>query len=281
MTQTLSGRVVHRGYVNPWECDEMGHMNLQFHAAKFSDALAHLAGMAGVAPPRLHHLHFRFSHEMRASDLVSIRVSALTQDRARLALQFLLAKGDDLLASSQIAEIMCADNAQASAIAAIAGMGEPHPSAMLRSIAAAAFDAGASPSPRFESGRGIASPHDCGPDGSYSARGMMARISECQAHMWQEAGIGRHWQVQENLATASVELGMRFHGTLKAADPFVITTAFHPAGSKVMRFSHHLFHALTGEAIMEAEGAAVLIDRTTRRAVPLPAAARPSPRQSP
>lgn len=282
MSLEMSGRVVHRGYVNPWECDEMGHMNLQFHAAKFSDALAHLVALADVPSPRLHHLHFRFSHEMRASDLVTIRASALTQDRARLALQLLLANGDEVLGSSQIAEMSCADERAAARLLAIAGEGLPHKQAQPRAIDAALFAQMPAHEqtlavPRFESIRSITGAADCGPDHVASVRFMMARISEAQAHMWQAAGIGRHWQAQENLATASAELGLRFHGTLSAGDPFAITTSFHAAGSKMMRFSHHLFHALSGAPILAAEGAAVLIDRTTRRAVPLPAHAHRHP----
>lgn len=282
MSMPVSGRVVHRGYVNPWECDEMGHMNLQFHAAKFSDALAHLAALADVPTPRLHHLHFRFSHEMRASDLVTIRASALTQDRAQLALQFLLANGDEVLASSQIAEMSCADARAAARLLAIAGEGAPHKQAQPRAIEAAAFVQAPSLTPeqsvrRFESIRSVVRADDCASGGEASVRFMMARISEAQAHMWQAADIGRHWQVQENLATASAELGLRFHGALVAGDPFFITTAFQAAGAKVMRFSHHLFHASSGAPILAAEGAAVLIDRTTRRAVDLPAHTRRHP----
>lgn len=279
---SLSGRVVHRGYVNPWECDEMGHMNLQFHAAKFSDALAHLVALADVPLPRIDHLHFRFSHELRTSDLVSIRAAALTQDRARLTLQFLMANGSDVLASSQIAELSCADERDAARLAALAGESAPHVQAQPRAIDAAIFTHAPSldlvqDAPRFESNRGIIHASDCTGAGEAGVRTIMARISEAQAHMWQAADIGRHWQVQENLATASAELGMRFHGVLRAGEPFFITTSFHAAGSKMMRFSHHLFHALSGAPILAAEGAAVLIDRTTRRAVPLPERARKNP----
>ncbi len=266
---------MHRGYVNPWECDEMGHMNLQFHAAKFADALAHLGALAGIDTPRLHHAHFRFAHEMRASDLVTIRVLALATAGARVTLQFLMSNGDEVLASSQIAEVACADERSALHLQVLSGSDVPHAQAQPRAIDPALFDRTPSlardgAAQRFETIRSVVQPADCNSDGTMGARAIMARLSECQAHMWHAAGIGRHWQTQENLATATAELGIRFHATLEAGAPLVVTSAFRIAGSKVMRFSHHMFHAASGLPVMAAEGAAVLIDRTTRRAVPMP-----------
>lgn len=35
--------VHHRGVVMPWECDDMGHMNIRFHVARYGQALRHAA----------------------------------------------------------------------------------------------------------------------------------------------------------------------------------------------------------------------------------------------
>ncbi|WP_412545380.1 thioesterase family protein [Maricaulis sp. MIT060901] len=37
-----------RGNANAWECDELGHMNVQFYLAKASEAVGNLAAMAGL-----------------------------------------------------------------------------------------------------------------------------------------------------------------------------------------------------------------------------------------
>ncbi|WP_300527818.1 thioesterase family protein [Maricaulis sp.] len=37
-----------RGNANAWECDELGHMNVQFYLAKASEAVANLAALAGL-----------------------------------------------------------------------------------------------------------------------------------------------------------------------------------------------------------------------------------------
>lgn len=40
----------YRGVVYPWEIDHMGHMNVQFYAAKFDSATWHLFGAIGMTP---------------------------------------------------------------------------------------------------------------------------------------------------------------------------------------------------------------------------------------
>ncbi|MBV1887252.1 MAG: thioesterase family protein, partial [Parvibaculaceae bacterium] len=37
-----------KGYVAPWECDEMGHMNIQFYFSKAHDAELHLMDALGL-----------------------------------------------------------------------------------------------------------------------------------------------------------------------------------------------------------------------------------------
>jgi acyl-CoA thioester hydrolase len=44
----LPGKEIWRGGVTPWQCDEMGHMNVQFYLAIASEGLAGLAAMLGM-----------------------------------------------------------------------------------------------------------------------------------------------------------------------------------------------------------------------------------------
>jgi acyl-CoA thioester hydrolase len=44
----LPGKEIWRGGVTPWQCDEMGHMNVQFYLAIASQGLAGLAAMIGM-----------------------------------------------------------------------------------------------------------------------------------------------------------------------------------------------------------------------------------------
>lgn len=43
----------YRGVVYPWECDHMGHMNVQFYVAKFDAATWQVFGAVGLTPNEL------------------------------------------------------------------------------------------------------------------------------------------------------------------------------------------------------------------------------------
>ena len=45
---TLPGTEIWRGGVTPWQCDEMGHMNVQFYLSAASEGLTGLAAMLGM-----------------------------------------------------------------------------------------------------------------------------------------------------------------------------------------------------------------------------------------
>ena len=80
-----------RGAINPWECDQWGHLTVQFYLAKASDAQAHLAARLGLVPSRLRSAagslmpstdRALFKRELRAGDIYFIRsgIRALTAD---------------------------------------------------------------------------------------------------------------------------------------------------------------------------------------------------------
>jgi len=75
-----------RGGVNPWQCDQMGHMNVRFYVAHAMEALAGLAaalGMPRAFSPRatstliVREHHIRFLREARAGDALHMNVGVL------------------------------------------------------------------------------------------------------------------------------------------------------------------------------------------------------------
>lgn len=72
-----------RGGVNPWQCDQMGHMNVRFYVAYAMEALASLASAMGMprafAPRSLSTLavcehHIRFLKEARSGEAMHMSV---------------------------------------------------------------------------------------------------------------------------------------------------------------------------------------------------------------
>ena len=98
-----TGIEVWRGGVTPWQCDQMGHLNVRFYVAHAVEGLAGLAaaiGMPHAFSPRatstlvVREHHIRFVKEARAGDALHLTAGVLemTPDGLR-ALQLLVHSG--------------------------------------------------------------------------------------------------------------------------------------------------------------------------------------------
>lgn len=78
--------ITYRGTVYPWQCDQMGHMNVMYYVGKFDEATWQMFAGIGVTPAymRLHHYGvaavrqvITYRRELRAGDLLTIRTGIL------------------------------------------------------------------------------------------------------------------------------------------------------------------------------------------------------------
>jgi acyl-CoA thioester hydrolase len=76
----------YKGVVYPWECDHMGHLNVQFYAAKFDEATWQLFGAIGMVSEYLRDNNrgmvaveqkTKYKKEIIAGDLIEIESSIL------------------------------------------------------------------------------------------------------------------------------------------------------------------------------------------------------------
>jgi acyl-CoA thioester hydrolase len=102
-----------RGNANAWECDELGHMNVQFYLAKASEALANLAALGGLggifradthATLRARDLHIKFLGEAHPGAPLVIEGGFQSHDRdsARIVLVMMHAGSGKVAATFRI-----------------------------------------------------------------------------------------------------------------------------------------------------------------------------------
>lgn len=290
----MSGMIdTYRGYVSLQECDEMGHMNIQHYISKSSDssynlrvALGHAAldqAASGLGYVALEH-HIRFHRELRASDLVVIRSGIVEiRDKTMRIYQEMREALDDRLAATYVVDTGCLDLETRrlapwpDAVRARAEemrTGLP-PEAEPRSIPRDAVErhislARADELGMAETNRSVVNTWECDTNNHMNARFFMARFSDAQGHMWAHAGLGRHEQAARGLATATVEMRLVYLRELRAGETLFVRTAILPGEGKTVRYRHWLFSGDTGEPACAAEGAALLFDKASRKAVPLP-----------
>tara|TARA_R110000824_G_scaffold118960_16_gene272449 strand:- start:36181 stop:37074 length:894 start_codon:yes stop_codon:yes gene_type:complete len=284
----------YRGYVSMQECDEMGHMNIQHYIGKTSDASFLLRNAIGMSASQqatngrgyvaLEH-HIRFHRELKTSDLVVIRSGIVEmRDRTLVKFQEMREVLDDRLAATFVVNVGCLDletrrlttwpeetKARAAALscempdyAAPRGIGRE---VIERDVSRARADAAG----MFESNRSAVNPWECDTNGHMNARFIMSRFSDAQGHMWAAAGLGRHEQAASGLATATVEMRLVYFRELKAGDTLYVRTGLVETAPKTLRYRHWLFNAETDEPVCAAEGLGLLFDKTTRKAVAIPA----------
>ena len=252
------------------ECDEMGHMNIQHYAARAEAAGAVLAALGGVDAAMPGWLHLRFHREMRAGDRLAVRSGMIVHEGAH--------EGADVLqhlienAGTRLVTATCLAGYREACPPAPAA--DPAPEALPRSIGGQARDGFTGPhvthlAPVMPADTGPvgAGPDGAGPDGAMTFAGFLARVSRAQAHLWALAGLDRRAQADAGLGTASLELRVTRHAPALPGAALRIHTSFVPPAGKVLRYRHEAENAATGETLFTAEGAGVVIDLATRRAV--------------
>ncbi|MBI1238713.1 MAG: hypothetical protein GC199_05155 [Alphaproteobacteria bacterium] len=278
--------VSYRGYVNAWECDEMGHMNVQFFLGKAEEATHALAARLGLRPAdpdgallRARSHHIRFHREMRPSDLVVIRsgVVETAGDRARV-LHTLEEGLSGALATTLTLEATIIDRAgdarplphDAAISLATDTIPQAAPRAATLSSLPAADLAQADADGLIESIRNVVQPTECDAAGAMTPRAVMGRFSEAQGHFWAHIGIPRHEQAARGLATATTEYAIRYHALPRAGTCLSVRTGLAGLTQRTVRMRHWVFDAMTGAALVSAEGIALLMDKAVRRAVAIP-----------
>lgn len=260
--------VVYRGYVNPWDCDEMGHMNVQFHLAKAGEAFEGLLASLGLdadarAGVTVARHRIRFLKEMHVSDLVAIHGAPIAFHDGRL--NAVLDVRNDHGAPCVSVEVE-AEGVRLSMPPDLAAFTSPDGLKTGDEGDGTLETAGR----MRETIRNIVRADQCDRDGGLSPRGVMARFSEAQGHLWAMLEAPRVWQREAQLATATLDYQIRYGVKPAAGSQVRLLTGVAAASTKTIRFRHWLFDAESGEIAAAAAGAALFIDKGTRKAVSLP-----------
>lgn len=288
------GVEVWRGGVAAWECDAMGHLNVEFYVAKSMEGLGGLAAELGMpdaftadarATLMVREQHIRFLREARPGAALAMTGGVLEMGETEARLGMVLRHSDGAICASfqtVVAHVTAGDArpfpwparvlAQAAALAA-----EVPPEAAPRSIGldpvvSQASLARAEALGLARTGMGVVSAADCDLFGRMRPEKMMARISSGIPHVLD----GRRTEAEASGARAggaALEYRLIHLDWPRAGARVALRSGVSGGDARFRRLTHWLLDPESGKAWGVAEAVAVSFDLETRKIITLSDAA--------
>lgn len=282
---------VARSSVQTWECDQMGHMNVQFYVAKADEGLGAMAAALGLSPRALgndrallipREQHIRFQRELRPGAPFVIRGGVLAAKSEGLILyQEMQNVVTQAVAATFVTRVEWAD--------AMVHGGLPLPVAAVAKSAPLLMDlpghgqprgldmAPARPAPTLKEAeslglittlRGAVLREHCDAHGHMMTRHYMGRLSDSIPNLLaQTRGEDRS---TSGTGGAALEYRFVYRASAREGDLIVIKSGLKSVSSKTYVWCHWIFDGETGDCFATAEAVAIAMDLTTRKAIEIP-----------
>jgi len=274
--------------VSPWECDQMGHLNVRHYFARATEGFAMLGLHMGLAPSQLREReqllrareqHIRFIRELRPNAYYTVRAGIVQASRNALQVyEELRLVHDDTLAASMLSEVMLVHGPSGDVIAF-----DDAQLARARTLTVEVPEEGgprgiARQPPRQPPMREEAlqlgmvgaylspvKPEDCDAHGMMMESAFMARVSD---------GIGHYFQAirgprAKGVGGAALEYRFVFHARPRLGDIIEVRSALKALGNKTNHICHWIFDVERGRCVATSEAIAVSFDLTARKAIPI------------
>ncbi len=294
----LPGREIWRGGVTPWQCDEMGHMNVRFYLAIASEGLAGLAAMLGMPHAftagasstllvREHHVRFLKEARPGAGLIMTGGLLDIGDTDATLLQLLFHVTGEPAAAITVKVEHVTPrdlrpfpwtratrERIEAMRIEAPAFAGP-------RSISTAPVETMASLEQAKALGLpvvagGALMPADCDVFGRMLPEHLLGRIYASVGHMIRpshEALLAAQPEFEGRLGGAAVEFRAVYHAWPRAGDRVELRSAHREVTAKARRVVHWLLDPTSGRPWASGEVVSLFLDLKARKSLTLSAAA--------
>lgn len=274
------------GSAQTWECDAMGHMNVQFYVARATDGLAAIglalglgAGRSGTGLIAIDH-HIRYQREVRPGACLTVwgGVLGIEADTVR-TYQEIRNTATGTVQASFIAEAGLFDLATrerrplpASAREAAKHLTIPLPDhGAPRGLSRAAPQ----PTPTWDEAdrlgllltqQGVVGAQECDARGFMVTRAYMGRIADGLPNLIAKTrGIDRSEDAR--LGSAALEYRLNYRAQPRAGDLLALRSGLKGVGSKTVNWVQWLFDRESGRAVATAESINANFDLVQRKAV--------------
>ncbi len=292
------GVEIWRGGVTPWQCDEMGHMNVQFYLAIANEGLAGLAAALGLprafAPGASSTLvvrehHVRFLREARAGAGLIMTGALLSMgetDAVLLQMLFHTSGEPAAAVTAQVVHVTPRDlkpfpwpkstrRAAEGLMVAAPDISKP------RGLSGAPISTQASLQAADAMGlaigaTGAVGAQDCDAFGRMRSELILARIYSSVGHVLRKshaAALAAAPELDGRLGGAAVEYRALYHAWPQAGDRLQLRSAHRSLTPKSRNVVHWLLNPTSGKPWATAELVSLFLDLKERRALTMPAPA--------
>ena len=279
---------VYRGVVNPWECDIMGHLNIQFYGAKVADGMSHfchalglhqdLTDAGGITLSR-RKAYSRYLGELHAGDILDIRAAVLAVDENSVDIlaEIINTTTHRLSASFEMQYVGLDGETQQPVpwprevrqrMTDLTGKHSdaPRPPTAGSPVPAYAGNLGET----FVSSRGTINTWDCDSRGQMSFQQYYAIASDGIGPVRHRMGITRDIALAKHWGGVALEYDIRFLNPIASGDIYSLRTGLLNLGDKTFRIGHRFHNDSSGELVATFDIIACMCDLQARRAMTIP-----------
>jgi len=276
-----------RSPVQPWECDRMGHLNVQFYLSRFAEAEKQLLLALGYGPrrrredkvavrPSRHRITFRRENHEGAVLRLRSGIRAVEADRLQLYHELYEAETNTLSATCEATLILDrldgggplalpVDVKQAaSALAAQLRAPEPPKPQVGPPVPTAPVEG------MYETCRGAVDRWEAEETGRMATRFYMARFSEAAGNMLAGGSLTAEEMRSQGLGSAALDYTIDYLRPLSIGDAYYTRTGILELREKTWRFCHFLLDSNTRQPLARAEIVAVLFALKARKSIVMP-----------
>lgn len=276
-----------RSPVQPWECDRMGHLNVQFYLARFAEAEKQLLLALGYGPTRRqadkvavrpvkHRIQFKRENHEGAILRLRSGVRRVAHDRLFLYHELYEAETNTLSATCEAELIL--DRLDGGGPLAL-----PQGVATAAEKLAAELKAPPPPAPQtgvkvpdapvagmYETCRGGVDRWEAEETGRMATRFYMACFSAAAGNMLAGGDLTADRMRENSIGSAALDYTIDYFRPLTIGDAYYARTGMLELREKTWRFFHFMLDSNTNQPVARAEIVAVLFDLKARKSIVMP-----------
>lgn len=276
-----------RSPVQPWECDRMGHLNVQFYLARFAEAEKQLLLALGYGPTRRqvdrvavrpvkHRIQFKRENHEGAILRLRSGIRRVGADRLFLYHELYEAETNTLSATCEAELIL--DRLDGSGALTL-----PQDVTAAAEDLAAELKAPPPPTPHtgikvpdapvpgmYDTARGSVDRWEAEETGRMATRFYMGCFSQAAGNMLAGGDLTADRMRENSIGSAALDYTIDYFRPLAIGDAYYARTGMLELREKTWRFFHFMIDSNTNQPVARAEVVAVLFDLKARKSIVMP-----------